>query len=144
MISFNEQTALRPELRKTIKHGTLRCIKKLILTKNISITFCTKKFIQNLNKTYRGYNQPTDVLSFPLEDKKLLGDIIIAVPVARENAQRYGNTLGAELLYLIIHGLCHLLGHDHGTVRETKAMRHLENTLLQELRKDHIIVAGRI
>lgn len=144
MLLLNEQSTLNPQTLKLLKRATQRCLRKLAITKDVSITFCTNSFIQKLNKKYRGYDKPTDVLSFPLEDDQLLGDIIIATPTARSNAKTYGNTLTAELQYLIIHGLCHLLGHDHGSPQETKAMRHLENILLQEVAKDNIIVSGRI
>lgn len=146
MLLINEQYLLTPKIRQTLVKATRRCLKKLHLapTKTISVTFCTKAFIQKLNQQYRGYANPTDVLSFPLAEGRLLGDIVIAVPVARHNASQYGNTLTAELQYLIIHGLCHLLGHDHATPKETQKMRRLENMLLQEVAKDHIIVAGRI
>jgi probable rRNA maturation factor len=144
MLYFNEQLVVAPAIRKALKTATQRCLKKIYIKKDVSITFCSKAFIKKLNRTYRDQDKPTDVLSFSLEDSKLLGDIIIALPVARENAQKYGNTLTAELQYLIIHGLCHLLGHDHATPKETLAMRDLENRLLQEVLKDNIIVKGRI
>ncbi len=144
MLLINEQLALAPSLRKALTVATRRCLKKARITKTVSITFCTKAFIQKLNQRFRGYAKPTDVLSFPMEDSQLLGDIIIALPVARKNAHDYGNTLTAELQYLIIHGLCHLLGFDHGTPQETQAMRQAEKLLLQEVAKNHIIVTGRI
>lgn len=144
MLYFNEQLVVAPAILKVLKTATQRCLKKLRIKKELSITFCNKAFIKKLNRNYRDQDKPTDVLSFSLEDSTLLGDIIIALPVARANAQKYGNTLAAELQYLIIHGICHLLGHDHADPQATLAMRKQENRLLQEVSKDHIIVSGRI
>jgi probable rRNA maturation factor len=138
MIYINEQWALPIGLAPTLKKYTQVFCKKLKLEIDISITFCNKNFIQELNQRYRHINKPTDVLSFDG------GDIIISVPVVRENAKKYKNTFAAETLYMIIHGLCHLQGHDHGTKTEIQIMRKTENQLLQILSKNKIIVAGRI
>ena len=86
-----------------------------------------------LNRTYRGKNKSTDVLSFPAEEKRgktgglgeqvrkaggnFLGDIAISPKVARRNAKSLGRTLPEELQVLILHGLLHLLGYDHETDR---------------------------
>lgn len=69
--------------------------------------------IASLNRQFRGYEQPTDVLSFPAEAPPYLGDIVIARGVARRQARRVGHSLAAELRVLALHGLLHLLGYDH-------------------------------
>jgi len=74
-----------------------------------------------LNKSFRGKQGPTDVLSFPASveaafkraSSKSVGDIAIAPAVARRNAKRYGRTLPDELRILIVHGVLHLMGYDH-------------------------------
>lgn len=107
--------------------------------KEISVTLCTAQEIQALNKKYRRQNKPTDVLSFES------GDIIIAPAVAKINAKKYHNSLDAELIYLMIHGLCHLRGHDHAGDQDTEKMRRAENKLLACVRKKYnIAVRGRI
>lgn len=74
-----------------------------------------------LNRTFRGYDRPTDVLSFPAGDGDFpdeadyLGDIVISVETARRQARRRGSTLPRELRVLALHGLLHLLGYDHET-----------------------------
>ena len=72
---------------------------------NISLAFVGKEEIQKLNKKYRKKNKPTDVLSFNLDEKDCLGDIVICPDVVREK--------GEEMLEVFIHGILHLLGYDH-------------------------------
>jgi probable rRNA maturation factor len=69
--------------------------------------------VRALNRQYRKKDQPTDVLSFPAEEQGILGDIVIALGVARRQAREAGHTLQTELRILALHGLLHLLGYDH-------------------------------
>jgi rRNA maturation RNase YbeY len=77
--------------------------------------------IQQLNRDFRGINQPTDVLSFPAgepfaggqEEAPYLGDIVIALPYAKKQAVASEHTLAAELQLLAVHGVLHLIGYDH-------------------------------
>ena len=69
--------------------------------------------VRALNRTYRGQDHPTDVLSFPSDTPGHLGDIVIAAGVARRQARAVGHPIGAELRVLALHGLLHLLGYDH-------------------------------
>ncbi|MDR1113897.1 MAG: rRNA maturation RNase YbeY [Candidatus Margulisbacteria bacterium] len=105
----------------------------------ISVTLCDKQTIRNLNRKFRRQNKATDVLSFDC------GDIIICPAVAAANAKKYRNSLSHELLYLLIHGLCHLQGHDHGAPRATALMQKAEQRYLAYLRKKYkILIRGRI
>jgi len=83
----------------------------------ISILFCDNHKIHQLNQRFRHIDKPTDVLSFPSSAvpgfDHQLGDIAIAVPQAKEQALALGHSLEIELRFLILHGLLHLLGHDH-------------------------------
>lgn len=90
----------------------------------VSVTFCTPEHIRKLNKTYRGKDSATDVLSFPMyadgdfdptecADSAMLGDIVISVDRAAEQASELGNTLLGEVAFLAIHSTLHLLGYDH-------------------------------
>ena len=72
---------------------------------NISLAFVGKKEIQELNKKYRKKNKPTDVLSFNLDEKDCLGDIVICPEIVKEK--------GEEMLEVFVHGILHLLGYDH-------------------------------
>lgn len=82
--------------------------------------------IHELNRVYRGKDRPTDVLSFGLEDPVNLGQLVISVERAREQAAQIGQSLEEELRFLFAHGLLHLLGYDHEEPEEEKVM--LEKT----------------
>ncbi len=86
--------------------------------------------IRVLNRTYRGKDAPTDVLSFSLEDDKRLGQIVISVQRAEEQAEELGQSLEEELQFLFVHGLLHLLGYDHETPEEEAQMLEKAYTLL--------------
>ncbi len=90
----------------------------------ISVTLCDAEYIRKLNKTYRGKDKATDVLSFPIyEDGNfdvnecisgaLLGDVVISIPRAREQASELGNPFLKEIAFLTVHSVLHLLGYDH-------------------------------
>lgn len=111
----------------------------------IAVSFVDNTEIQELNAKYRNKDMPTDVLSFPLgEDGKydrneetgalLLGDIVISLPKAVEQAEFYGHSLQREIGFLTVHSMFHLLGYDHenGGV-EAVRMREKEETVLTML-----------
>ncbi|MEL7545239.1 MAG: rRNA maturation RNase YbeY [Pseudomonadota bacterium] len=81
----------------------------------VSLLLCDDDLMANLNATWRGKTGPTDVLSFPAgpEAKPLLGDISIGYGIAQRDAEAGGKTLEQHLSHLLIHGLLHLVGHDH-------------------------------
>lgn len=122
--------SIKKQLLATTKQAMrlLHCYKK-----DLSLTICDDRFIKNLNKKYRKKNKPTDVLSFPLFDKKLLGDIIISLDTAKKNCDYFGTTIFEELSFLLVHGLCHLLGHDHHKKAEEVKMKRLEKKVLYKL-----------
>ena len=101
----------------------------------VSITFVTDSEIQKINAEYRGKDVPTDVISFALEEMSegevaivgenlptVLGDIIISVETAQNQAAEYGHEFNRELGFLALHGFLHLLGYDHMTEEEEKVM----------------------
>ncbi len=111
----------------------------------ISVTFVDNAEIQTLNAQYRGKDMPTDVLSFPLgEDGKydvdqdtgacLLGDIVISMEKAMEQAELYSHPLQREVAFLTVHSMLHLLGYDHeqGGLAAVK-MREKEEAVLIQL-----------
>ena len=110
----------------------------------LSVSFVTNDAIQEINKTYRNKDVPTDVISFAMEEMgegeieiiaadmpTLLGDIIISVERASEQAESYGHTFEREVCFLAVHGFLHLLGYDHGTEEQEKEMFGLQETILQ-------------
>jgi probable rRNA maturation factor len=91
--------------------------------------------LRHLNKTFRGKNKPTDVLSFPAPSafaSKHAGDLAISLETAVRQASTYGHTLRDEVRILLLHGLLHLSGEDHETDNGEMATR--EATLRRELR----------
>ena len=103
----------------------------------ISLSFVDEEEIQDLNRAYRNKDQVTDVLSFPLYDEfveeSMLGDIVLCVKRAEEQAEEYGHSLERELIYLSMHSLFHLLGYDHMNPEEKKEMRDREKETLKSL-----------
>jgi probable rRNA maturation factor len=82
----------------------------------LSIVLTGDEQIHALNKQWRGKDKPTDVLSFPqdnFEITRVLGDVVISVETAERQAPRYHNDYAAELDRLLVHGILHLVGHDH-------------------------------
>ncbi|TDL83381.1 rRNA maturation RNase YbeY [Peribacillus frigoritolerans] len=101
----------------------------------LSVTFVDNEKIKEINRDYRSKDQVTDVISFAMEEQgegevsivgvdmpPVLGDIIISVPRAEEQAEEYGHSFTRELGFLAVHGLLHLLGYDHMTEEEEKKM----------------------
>lgn len=104
----------------------------------LSIVLTDDAHITVLNQTWRSKSEPTDVLSFPQQDPGAvgaghLGDIVISVPTAARQAAELGHPLDTELRVLLVHGLCHLMGHDHLEPEERTRMQALEATLLARL-----------
>ena len=108
---------------------------------SFSVIFVDNKYIHELNKTYRGIDRPTDVITFALEDEKdiingsenrMLGDVYISLEKAHSQAEEYGHSFKRELSFLAIHGFYHLLGYDHMTPEEEKIMFGKQEEVLQE------------
>jgi probable rRNA maturation factor len=117
---INRQRAVRvsaPPLRRFLARvrGELR-----LRPHCLTVCLVDNPEMARLNHAYRGKRGPTDVLSFPAQDRAsrraaYLGDIAISPAVARRNARLYRRTLPDELRILILHGVLHLLGYDHET-----------------------------
>ncbi len=111
----------------------------------ISVSFVDNDQIREMNRQYRNKDSATDVLSFPLGENgeydtnpetgaKILGDVVISMPKAVEQANTYGHTLEREVGYLTAHSVLHLLGYDHeqGGLERVR-MREKEERVMQEL-----------
>jgi probable rRNA maturation factor len=79
----------------------------------VTVALVSDGRIQELNRSFRGVNKATDVLSFPADEPGTLGDVVIARGVARRQARGAGHDMATELRVLALHGLLHLLGYDH-------------------------------
>jgi probable rRNA maturation factor len=93
----------------------------------LTVALVSDTRVRALNHRYRRKNRPTDVLSFPSDEKGYLGDVVIAAGVARRQAREAGHPLGTEIRVLALHGLLHLLGYDHE--RDDGRMAALERRL---------------
>lgn len=103
-------------------------------TYEISLLITDDETIHNLNKEYRQKDKPTDVLSFPMDDEVLLGDIVISIDTAKKQAEEREINIDREAAFLFIHGLLHLLGYDHETSAEDeKEMFVLQEEILKKL-----------
>jgi probable rRNA maturation factor len=80
---------------------------------DVTIALVSDRRMRALNRQFRGKDYATDVLSFPSDERGFLGDIVIALGVARRQAREAGHTAQTELRVLSLHGLLHLLGYDH-------------------------------
>jgi len=108
----------------------------------LTLTFVDRHEIAELNAEHLGKPGPTDVLSFPLDDDEatppprgvpvLLGDVVVCPAVAAEQAATHAGTLDDELALLVVHGVLHVLGHDHAEPDEAATMRTRELDLLQQ------------
>ena len=111
----------------------------------ISVTFVDNQEIRKLNAEYRNKDMETDVLSFPMGENgqydenhatgaKILGDVVISIPKALEQAQLYGHSFEREVGYLTVHSVLHLLGYDHenGGLDRVR-MREKEEYVMDEL-----------
>ena len=91
----------------------------------LSLALVNDEEIQELNRRYRGQDKPTDVLSFPLQDRlcpTLLGEVIISLDTAKRQAEKRRIPLAEEVQTLLIHGILHLLGYDH-EISRSEAIR---------------------
>lgn len=115
----------------------------------VSVTFVDNEEIRRLNKEFRDIDSATDVLSFPLGENgeydinpdtgaKLLGDVVISLERALEQAKEFGHSLEREVCYLSVHSMFHLLGYDHMEPREKAEMRMKEETVMTRIGLERI------
>jgi probable rRNA maturation factor len=95
--------------------------------------------LRQLNRDYLGHDEATDVLSFPSDERdeggaRYLGDLAISVPRAAAQARAGGHPLKAELQLLVVHGILHLLGHDHARARDQRRMWAAQAEILAQLK----------
>jgi len=106
---------------------------------DLTVVLTDTATVHELNRRYRGYDKPTDVLAFPdgtLDPEtgvRYLGDVVLAVPVAQQQAQRAGHGLEDEICLLTIHGVLHLLGYDDQTPDARRRMWARQQAILEAL-----------
>ncbi|WP_425329171.1 rRNA maturation RNase YbeY [Sutcliffiella horikoshii] len=143
---LDETTKLTDEQWEDIKNLLIFAVEKESVKAGaeLSVTFVDNDRIQEINREYRDKDRPTDVISFAMEElgegeieihyeeeaPRMLGDIIISIPKAEEQAEEYGHSVKRELGFLALHGLLHLLGYDHENETDEKIMFDKQKEIL--------------
>lgn len=150
---INEPDTLAQEMIETMGQAAEVCLRHEGIDPEgveISLSFVTAEEIHELNRQYRGVDSVTDVLSFPLledlnelydtedgsseEDEPVaLGDVVICLERAEEQAEEFGHSREREIVYLFTHSVLHLLGYDHMEEEEKQEMRRREEEVMTEL-----------
>ncbi len=159
-ILVNETGIVEEDLQRVMEEAAAICIRGEELDPEnveISLSFVSADEIHALNREYRGVDRVTDVLSFPLIDdwdavprideepddepeedpEELevpgipLGDVVICLEKAEEQAAEYGHSREREIVYLFVHSILHLLGYDHMEEEEKREMRQREEEVMQ-------------
>ncbi len=131
-ISF-PQDLLERAARAALEHETQS------LDSELSIVLTDDARLHELNLNYLGVDAPTDVLSFPASETdpetgaRYIGDILISIPRAQTQAAAAGHSLEAEVQLLVVHGVLHLIGHDHAEAQEKARMWKAQAEILERL-----------
>lgn len=146
-LDLEENNAYEKIIKKVIE----QCFKEEKIEESklyISITLTTHQNIHKINKQYRNVDNETDVLSFPIFEKKeldekiktkkfeyedILGDIVISIDRVKEQAKEYGHSFEREFAYMLVHGFYHLMGYDHIKEEDKAIMRPKEEKVLKRL-----------
>ena len=148
VVITNKQKAVK--IPTGIRMLVRRCCNAVLKLENfegpaeISVTFTDNAGIRELNKQYRDKDIDTDVLSFPMGENgvydidmetgaKILGDVVISMEKARDQAERFGHSFQREVGYLTAHSVLHLLGYDHIDNLEKVRMREKEELVMEQL-----------
>ena len=111
----------------------------------VSVTLCDNQEIRELNQRFRNIDRATDVLSFPLFDDDgmdahveeldcMLGDVVLSLERAKEQAEEYGHSFEREIAFLTVHSILHLLGYDHETSEEDETdMRRRQSEIMERM-----------
>ena len=144
---FNQVGEEIEELATVLKVLESAIEKEKLDNVSFNVIIVDNKYIHELNKTYRGIDRETDVITFALEDEdsliipddeRILGDIYISIDKARSQAEEYGHSLLRELSFLAVHGFYHLLGYDHMNPEDEKVMFSKQEEVLESygIRRD--------
>ena len=99
----------------------------------LAVVLADDAFVRDLNRDYRGKDKATNVLSFPSDEKGCLGDIVLAFETVEREAAEQGKTFRHHACHLLVHGVLHLLGHDHEEEKEAVLMEQKEVKILKKL-----------
>ena len=137
----DEAWAVLPNLELLAEHAVAAALPADQSHKIITLLFADDATMRDLNKDWRGKDQPTNVLSFPAAadqpvppgELPLLGDIVLGFGIVAAEAAAAGKTLGDHTAHLIVHGVLHLLGYDHQIEAEAEMMEATEIKILAQL-----------
>jgi probable rRNA maturation factor len=138
MINIESEFPFPPELLERAARAVLEHESEST-EHDLSIVLTDNARLHELNLNYLGVDSPTDVLSFPASETdpetgaRYLGDILISIPRAQEQADAAGHPLESEVQLLVVHGVLHLLGHDHGEPEEKSRMWKAQAEILESL-----------
>ena len=143
MITIESKTKFPSELLERAAQAALENQSES-LDSELTIVLTDDSKIQKLNRDYLGIDAPTDVLSFPASEidgseidpetgARYIGDILISLPYAAKSAQIAGHPVEAEVQLLVVHGVLHLLGHDHAKVKEKAKMWKAQREIVTQL-----------
>jgi len=125
---------LPARLRREMGAGVARKLKLPTLgRRELVLVFVNSGEMKRLNNLYRQKNYATDVLSFESADEGCIGELVICLPVVRAQSKRTGLSASGELGYMIVHGVLHLLGYDHETVKDEAEMFALQDRVFASL-----------
>jgi len=126
-------------LAADVEDATRRTLKEVSSSRkaagglDLTIVFSSDAEIRKLNAQFRGKDKPTNVLSFPGSEDDYLGDVILGYDTVKREAKAQGKTFRAHTLHLVVHGVLHLMGHDHEQPRAAKRMESLEIKILARM-----------
>lgn len=122
-------------VRRTIKKSIKAAVKEMDGGNcEVSVLIVDNAVIKELNKQWRDIDRETDVLSFPMEDDSpLLGDVVLSLEKAYEQAKEYGHSTAREIGFLTVHSMLHLYGYDHMEEDERTEMRRMEEKILKSI-----------
>ncbi len=142
---YPEELSFAEEIEKNVRLAAEKTAELYgVPTAEVSITLTNNAYIHELNKKYRQIDRPTDVLSFALNESEepevedgpeinVLGDIIISVERAEEQAAEYGHSVRREMAFLTVHGMLHLLGYDHMEEADRLEMEAEQKYVMEQL-----------
>ncbi len=134
--SRTHQKKIQQMLNAVVRGLSLKKVRnqKQLKAKTITLVFLDASEMKKINKQFRGKNKPTDVLSFAAIEPDSLGELLFCLDVLKKQAKDQEHSLENEFLYMLIHGVLHLLGYDHElSAKEEKLMFRIQDELFQSL-----------
>lgn len=141
-IAFNDRSGknINYEVRELTRKAIRTALSDVTFSAGyqVSVSYVNAQEIRDLNARYRNVDEITDVLSFPMQELdargvSILGDIVLCIDRAIEQAETFTHSLEREIAYLTVHSVLHLLGYDHEEKQDKRMMRKLEKRIMGDL-----------